>query len=206
MKKWMFAVVFVASASSVSFVHADSGVLYAGVGVGRSNAELPARFVYAETTNESTSSTAVSLTVGDRINPYLAFELNYSDLGNYSYVANPFSLGVTTREVAQDSTSIGLAILIRHEVRANLAPFIKLGGIRSTTDYKLTTNSTIKTSASSENFGYLFGFGADLKTMEHVFARIDWTFFRDIGGVNTTQGRFEKTNISQLVLSGFFEF
>lgn len=206
MKMWMFTVVLVVSASTVSFVHADSGVLYAGVGVGRSSADLPARMGYAEITNESTSSTAVSLTIGDRINPYLAFELNYSDLGSYSYDANPYSLGINTNEVTEDSTSIGLAILIRHEVRATFAPFIKLGGFRSSTEYKITTNSTNKTSASSEDFGYLFGIGADLKPMEHVFARVDWTFYRDVGGANPTQGKIEKTNISLLMLSGFFEF
>jgi hypothetical protein len=190
------AIAFCGCITNVS--QADSGVLYAGIGVGKGTADLPDKIWHLQTIEEATSANVTALIIGDRILPFFAVEFGYVNLGEYTFETSAHS-------VKLDSSSFDLSMLLRHEIRPALAPFLRVGGFSSTTDYRIIYNGS-KTTATSEDFGLMFGVGLDIEPMDRIFARVDWMLHRGLGGQNTNLARIDNSNISQIMISGFIEF
>jgi len=183
----------------------DQG-FYAGLGIGRSNADVADislqdvlgigfSSVSGFQNESSKSDTAWKLDGGYQFNSYAAAELFYADLGKFSRSASgtgtvtspPASLAFTLDSDLK-ITGFGAEALIGMPVSDQWQLFAKPGLFYW--DAKRTTVTTAGTSLSDttdkKGTSPTLGLGAGFKFTEQLSARLEWERFFDVGDENTT--------------------
>jgi OOP family OmpA-OmpF porin len=183
----------------------DQG-FFAGLGVGRSNADVADitlqdvlgigfSSVSGFQNQSSKSDTAWKLYGGYQFNSYVAAEVLYADLGKFSRSAS--GTGTVTSPPASlafslDSdlkiTGFGAAALIGLPVSDQWGLFAKPGMFYW--DAKRTTittaGSSLSDSTDKKGTSPTLGLGASYKFTERLSARLEWERFFDVGDKNTT--------------------
>ena len=216
MKKSLFlSTVLLAACTSVAAAQDQS--FYAGLGLGRSSADvteissqdiLDTGFssLSAFQSGSSKSDTAWRIYGGYRFNANIAGELYYSDLGTFSrdasgtgVISSPppinFSLNSDLKV-----TGFGAAVLLGMPLADKWSVFAKPGLLywdAKRTSTTVASGSTQSGSVDKNGTSPSIGVGAGYAITDKLSARLEWERFFDVGDKNTT----DKSDINLFALS-----
>ena len=216
MKQSLFLLTLI-SATYAGMASAQDQNFYAGLGMGRSSADvteisrqdiLNSGFTSLSSfqNGSSKSDTAWKLYGGYRFNPNVAAELFYSNLGKFSRDASGngatgssssvnFSLGSELK-----ITGFGVAALLGAPLSEQWKVFAKPGLLYW--DAKRTATTTVagtsqSGSVSKSGTSPSFGVGTGYAFTDKLSARLEWDRYFDVGDKNTT----DKSNVNLFALS-----
>jgi OOP family OmpA-OmpF porin len=216
MKKSLLLVTAI-SASYMGVATAQSQSFYAGLGIGRSSADvteisrqdiLDSGFnsLSAFQNGSSKSDTAWKLYGGYRFNPNIAAELFYANLGKFSRdasgngaTASSSSVNFTLNSELK-ITGFGVAALLGAPLSDQWNVFAKPGLLYW--DAKRTSTTTAAAasqsgSVSKSGTSPSFGVGTSYAFTDYLSARFEWERYFDVGDKNTT----DKSNVNLFALS-----
>jgi len=205
------------SASYVTAVPAQDQGYYAGLGIGRSNANvaeisrqevLDSGFnsLSAFQNGSSKSDTAWKIYGGYRFNPNIAAEFFYADLGKFSRDAS--GTGVTASSATLnfslssdlEITGFGAAALLGAPLSERWNVFAKPGLFHWDAKRKSTTTvagTAQSGSVSKSGTSPSLGVGTGYAFSDRLSARIEWERYFDVGDKNTT----DKSDVNLFALS-----
>jgi OOP family OmpA-OmpF porin len=205
------------SASYATLATAQDQEYYAGLAIGRSSADVTeiSRQDVLDTgftsisgfqSGSSKSDTAWKIFGGYRLNPNVAAELFYANLGKFSREAS--GTGVTTFSSTLDFalnsnlkiTGFGAAVLVGLPLTEQLSAFAKPGLIywmAKRTDSTTAGTATQNKSTDKNGTSPSLGVGISYAFTDKLSARLEGERFFDIGDKNTTG----KSNIDLLAFS-----
>jgi OOP family OmpA-OmpF porin len=205
MKKSLILLTII-SASYTTIATAQDQEFYAGLGIGRSSADvteisrqdvLDTGFssLNAFQSESSKSDTAWKIFGGYRVNPILGVELFYSNLGTFTHEAS--GTGVTTSSTTVNFTlnsdlkvtGFGAAALVGLPLNEKVSVFAKPGLLywkaERTDTYTAGTNAQ-GSSKDKNGTSPSLGVGASYTFTDKLSARLEWERYFDIGDKDTT--------------------
>ena len=202
-------------ASYTTIAIAQEQGYYAGLGIGRSSADVAeiSRQDVLDTgfnsindfqSGSSKSDTAWKIFGGYRLNPYMAAELFYANLGKYTHEAsgNGVTASSSTLNFSLNSnlklTGFGASALVGLPVTAQFSVFAKPGVIywmAKRTDTNTAGTATQSTSTDKNGTSPSFGVGTSYSFTDRLGARLEWERYFNIGDKNTT-GKSDVNTIS----------
>lgn len=167
------------------YVGADLGTSLANRHVAGIDGALGYQGVGISSGNSDKQDTTYGLTLGYRINPYLAVEGGYVNLGSMGYQANTASGSVVGSAKSQGFTAAAVGILpLAHDVSV----YGKLGLINARTDLRATGSAGIATSNTREySVTPLIGLGASYDITPKVSTQVEWNRYDKLGGASTSE-------------------
>jgi len=218
MKQSIFFLTMISAAYAGAASAQDQG-FYAGLGIGRSSADVTEitrqdilnngfSSLTAFQNGSSKSDTAWKIFGGFRLNPNVAAELFYTNLGKFTSDASgnvatgsssPVSFNLDSK---LKITGFGVAALLGAPLSDQWNVFAKPGLLRWDAKYTSTgtspgTPSSI-TSISKSGTSPSFGVGTSYAFTDNLSARLEWERYFDVGDKNTDVG---KSSVNLFALS-----
>lgn len=134
------------------------------------------------------SDSAWKIFGGYRLNPNLAVELGYTDLGEIS--ASGFGVNVSAESSAWELVGVG-----SFPINNQFSIYGKLGMYRAETDGR----SNVGVAADESNTGLTFGFGVAYNFTRAVAVRAEWQKYSDVGGGNVGESDVDVMSVGLVV-------
>lgn len=174
---------------------ADDMGPYIGASIGRSHLTAGGdridRAFNAQGLTTSTAldrnDTAYALTLGYRVNPYLAVETNYVDFGKYSLnsaVSAPAADTLRGRFKADGFDLVAVGIL---PLEGGFSAYGKLGALWSKAKLDAASTGAVSVSNTSHsNTGATFGLGLGYDLNRNVSTSLEWNRYDHVGEASST--------------------
>lgn len=216
MKKSLL-VLTVISATYTTIGAAQDQNFYAGLGMGRSSADvtgisrqdvLGIGFNSLSSFQNGTTKTDIAWKVygGYRFNPYVAAELFYTDLGKFSREASGTGVTASSSTLSFNLnsdlkiTGFGAAALLGAPITDQWNLFAKPGLLfwdAQRTSTATTTSSSQSGSIDKNGSSLSFGVGTEYMLTARLSTRFEWERYFSVGDKNTT----DKSNVNVFALS-----
>jgi opacity protein-like surface antigen len=172
-----------------------AGAWYVGVGVGPTNTEYEPTFAPATSTIDD-SDTAYKVFVGNLINPNLAVELGYTDLGTVvRHTVSGLVLNL-------DSKTLALSVLGRLQRQPGWVMYGRLGYGMSNSDLDFGAFTGSKTT-----WAPVIGLGIEYTIQDRLRCGLEWEQYQNVGQ-NAAAGTIQVTgqNVDLFALRCSYQF
>lgn len=182
-----------ASTTEGVYVGADLGTSIANRHVAGIDGALRNQGIPITSGNSDKQETTHGLTVGYRINPYLAVEGGYVNLGNMGYQSNTNTGAVVGNVKSQGLTAAAVGIL---PIARDVSVYGKLGVIDARTDLRASGSNGIATTNTREySVTPLLGLGASYDITPKVSTQVEWNRYNKLGGASTSEVSYNTVTV-----------
>ncbi len=140
--------------------------------------------------NSDKQDTAYGLTLGYDLNPNLAVEAGYVNLGSLGYQSNATAGAVTGSVKSQGFTLAAKGTL---PLANGFSAYGKLGLIDARSDLRTSGLSTTNTREYSVR--PMLGLGVSYDITPQVATQLEWNHYSDLGGASTSEASFNTVSV-----------
>lgn len=172
------------------YVGANTGISLANHHTAGLDGAVANQGVNVTSGNSDKQDTAWGLTLGYDINPNLAVEAGYVNLGSMGYQSNATGGAVTGSLKSQGLTLAAKGSL---PLANGFTAYGKVGLIDARTDLRTSGLSTTNTREYSVE--PLVGLGVSYDITPKVATNVEWTHYSDLGGASTSEASYNTLSV-----------
>lgn len=182
-----------AAGSPGLYVSANTGISLANRHTAGIDGAVANQGINVSSGNSDKQDTTYGLTVGYDINPNLAVEAGYVNLGSMGYQSNVGSGAVVGSVKSQGFTAAVKGTL---PLANGFAAYGKAGLIDARTDLRASGSSGITTSNTREYaVRPMIGLGVSYDITPKVATQLEWNRYSDLGGPSTSEASFNTISV-----------